>query len=227
MGAGYHGCWDGQNLEAVMNETAELLLRWSLGDLEAIGTLAQREAEWIEKHVRRRLGAQLRRRVDTQDIVQQTLVEVLRSGPRFVCSDRAHMRALLARMVENVICGQAAQFTAQKRDVRRDAPASADTGSVLILDAQAATVTQPGEAAHRSEVRDWVRLALELLDPEDRNVIVWREYEELPFATIASRLGIQEDAARMRFARAMPKLAQRLKALRAGKVGELLGSGEA
>lgn len=210
-----------------MSETAELLLRWAAGDQAAMATLVQQDAPWIEAQVRRRLGAQLRQRVDTQDIVQNTLLAVLQTGPRFVCSDRAHLRGLLARMVENAICAQAHHATAGKRDVRREAAAwtHGASGSVLLLDARPASITQPGAAAERNETRDWVRLAIELLDADDRNVILWREYEEASFAEVAARLGVTEDAARMRFARALPKLAKKLVVLRAGDLGSLLEEG--
>ena len=207
-----------------MSDTAELLLRWAGGDQAAMATLVQQDAPWIEAHVRRRLGTRLRQRVDTQDIVQETLLTVLRTGPRFVCSHRAHLRALLARMVENTICAEANRATAGKRDLRRETPGWTDgpSGSVLLLDAGVASVTQPGAAAERNEMRDWVRLGIELLEADDRNVILWREYEEASFAEIGARLGIPEDAARMRFGRAVPKLAKKLAALRAGQLATLL-----
>jgi RNA polymerase sigma factor (sigma-70 family) len=183
------------------------------------------DAPWIEAQVRKRLGRHLRQRVDTQDIVQNTLLQLLRTGPRFVCSDRAHLRALLARMVENTIRAQAHHATAEKRDLRRETPPGVPgtSGSVLILDAAAATATEPGLAAEKGELRDWVRLALELLEPDDRNVILWREFDEEPFAAIAARLGTSEDAARMRFQRALPRLAQKLRSLRGGDLAEALG----
>ena len=81
----------------------------------------------------------------------------------------------------------------------------------------------PGRGASQEPVASELRaLALELLEPDDRNVILWREYEDQPFAVIAERLGMAEDAARMRFARALPKLAKKLQGLRAGELGSLL-----
>ncbi|MFO1078272.1 MAG: sigma-70 family RNA polymerase sigma factor [Planctomycetota bacterium] len=208
-----------------MPETAELLLRWANGDDDALADLVAQDAPWIERQVRTRLGNWLRQRVDTQDIVQGTLLTILRTGPRFVCSDRAHLRALLARIVENTIRGEIHHHTAGKRDLRREltAPPPDRSHSVLILDQRAASVTDPGRAAAAAETRDWLRLALELLEPDDRNAILWREFEGLPFAEVAARLGMTEDAARMRFGRALPKLAQKLKQLRAGELGSLLG----
>lgn len=205
-----------------MTETRTLLLRWYGGDAEALAALVQQDAGWIETHVRRRLGSLLRRRDDTQDIVQSTLVEVLRDGPRFVVSDRGHLRALLARMVENVLRGKASFHTADKRDVRRDVELRAAPSETLLdLDVPAGA-TPPERAAERSETREWVRLALEFLDPADRDSIVWRDYDELPFAEIGQRLGVAEDAARMRYRRALPKLARALAELRGGRVESLL-----
>jgi RNA polymerase sigma-70 factor (ECF subfamily) len=208
-----------------MSETRELLLRWSQGDADALAELAQQDADWIETHVRQRLGPLLRRRADTQDIVQNTLLEVLRCGPRFVVSDRAHLRALLARMVENVLHVQVRHAQAGKRDVRREvlqAPPG-DSGSVPVLDRQPDDGTRPSAAAAESETRSWMRLAIELLAPEERNVVLWREYEGLSFAEIGARLEIAEDAARMRFQRALPKLGRKLTELRQGRLDAALG----
>ncbi|MBL8748675.1 MAG: sigma-70 family RNA polymerase sigma factor [Planctomycetes bacterium] len=211
-----------------MTDTAQLLHRWACGDQEALANLVAQDQPWIERQVRARLGDRLRKRADTQDVVQETLLTILRTGPRFVCSDRGHLRALLARMVENTIRAAADHHGAKKRDLRREVEAAAPgtNGSVLFLDQRAASVTDPGAAASKAETRDWLRLALELLEPDDRNVILWREYEELPFGEIADRLGMAEDAARMRFARALPKLAKKLQALRAGQLDSLLGRPE-
>lgn len=206
-----------------MTHTRELLRRWHGGEEEALGELVAQDAAWIAEHVRRRLGPQLRARVDTGDIVQHTLVEVLKTGPRFVVDDREHLRALLARMVENVLRYHARHAQQQKRDVRREvstAPPAASE-SVLFL-SPAADGPGPATQAAAAETRDWLRLALELLAPDDRDVIVWREYDELPFAEIGARLGIPEAHARVRFQRALPKLGRKLQQLQQGRLGEAL-----
>jgi RNA polymerase sigma-70 factor (ECF subfamily) len=205
-----------------VNATRDLLLRWHDGDQDALAELVQQDLPWIEARVHRRLGPLLRRRHDTQDIVQNTLVEVLKSGPRFVLSDRGHLRALLARMVENVLRVQANHHQAHRRDLRREVPPQssfADTVPDLDL---AADATSPPQAAERSETRDWVRLALEFLEPDDRRAVIWRDYDDLGFAEIAARLGVAEDAARMRYRRALPRLARVLQDLRRGQLDDLL-----
>jgi RNA polymerase sigma factor (sigma-70 family) len=167
----------------------------------------------------------VRRRHETGDIVQHTLVEVLKAGPRFVVEDRGQLRALLARMVENVLRYHARHDRQQKRDVRREVPVelAAASESVLMLGPSAAG-PGPATQAAADETRDWIRLALQLLDPDDRDVVVWRELEERPFAEIGARLGISEAHARVRFQRAVPKLAQKLQQLRQGRIDEALES---
>lgn len=208
-----------------MTHTRDLLRRWHEGDSNALGELVAQDSQWIAEHVHRRLGPQLRRRQDTGDIVQHTLLEVLKTGPRFVVDDRQHLRALLARMVENVLRYHARHDQQQKRDIRREQPAAvvaAASNSVLDLCPAAASGPGPASAAAAAETRDWVRLALELLEPADREVIVGREYEDLPFAEIAARLDIPEAHARVRYQRALPKLAKKLQQLQQGQLGPAL-----
>lgn len=202
--------------------TAELLRRWHAGDQAALAELLAADGAWITAHVQRRLGPLLRARVDTQDIVQQTLVEVLRTGPRFLVDDREHLRALLVRLVENVLRHQARHDRQQKRDVRREQPLQPTGGSGTVLQLSATGQPGPGTAAAAGESRDWVRLALELLDPDDRDVIVWREFDGLSFADIAARLGLGEAHARVRFQRALPKLGRKLQQLQQGQLDRAL-----
>jgi RNA polymerase sigma-70 factor (ECF subfamily) len=203
------------------DSTRELLMAWHRGDQAAFTAIVREHTPWIEQLVHRRLGAQLRQRVDTQDVVQNTLIEVLRDGPRFVVTSREHLRGLLARMVENVLRANADHARAEKRDVRREvAPPPGE--SVVFLDARPGSAASPSQAAAADEERVWVRLAIELLAPDDRIVVIWREYQGLSFAEVAHKLGIDEDAARMRFNRALPKLARKLEQLRKGQLGTLL-----
>ncbi|MEO6594090.1 MAG: sigma-70 family RNA polymerase sigma factor [Planctomycetota bacterium] len=205
-----------------MSETRDLLLRWHSGDQNAMAQLVEQEAEFVGRKIRGRLGPLLRRQHDTQDIVQATLLQALRSAPKFLVSDREQLRGLLVRMVENTLCVQAKHQQRQKRDIRREQALQPVAGdAVLDLD-PTATATNPRAAAERTETRDWVRLALHLLDGDDRQVIQLRDYEDLSFGEIAEQLGEAEDTVRMRYRRAMPRLAKTLSSLRQGKLGELL-----
>lgn len=208
-------------METGSPETVELLLRWHSGDRAALDTLLERDLPWIHNVVRRRLGRHLRAKAETQDFVQDAIVEFLRYGPRVMVSDRKQFRALLARIVENVIRGQHDWFTARRRALSRERPLPAD--SVLRLDAGVERGPSPSQAADQ---RDWealVRLALELLEGGDREVIVLREFEQTSFGSIGAKLGVSEDAARMRFYRAVLRLSDTIQKLRRGRLDEVLG----
>jgi RNA polymerase sigma-70 factor (ECF subfamily) len=185
------------------------------GDAAALQQLVADHLPWIEAHVRRRLSGFVRRDGDTHDFVQEALVEVLRDGPRFVVGSPVGFRALLARIVENNLRDRARHLRRERRDVRRDRELPAD--SVLMLDAPARSITEPPAQAERQERAAWLRLALELLSPEDREVLRLREWEGLSFVEVGALLSLGEEAARKRYVRALPRLAQKLELLRRGQ----------
>lgn len=201
-------------------ETKALLLRWFNGDREALNTLVERDLPWIRNRVRKRLGSFLRRKGETDDFVQEAMIDVLRYGPRFVVSDMGQFRALVARIVENVLRDQRDYFEAEKRKAGRERCLPAD--SVINLDARHRIIERPSQVAHRRERQELVRVALELLDEEDRDIIRLRQFGGKSFAEVSEVLGVSEDAARMRFNRALPRLAVRVKELRRGGLDTLL-----
>ena len=205
-----------------VDDTRELLQRWHDGDRAAMAALVEQERDLVQAQIRRRLGSLLRRSVDTQDVVQETMLQALRAAPRFLLSDRNQLRALLVCMVENRLRSAAVAQQRLKRDVRRELPLPAGANDdALDLD-RVATSTDPGDAAARDDVRAWVRLALELLDVDDRDVLVSRDYHDLSFEQIAAATGEAPDTVRMRYYRALPKLGRALSRLRSGHLDDLL-----
>jgi RNA polymerase sigma-70 factor, ECF subfamily len=197
------------------SETLRLLVAWHAGDRGALQELIARDLPWIEQHVRRRLGPLLRARGDTQDYVQDAMIEVLQYGPRFVSTSQSRFRNLIARIIENTLRDRHDWYKAKRRALSRERPMPAD--SVLDLDNPELSVTRPSEHAQRHERDALVRLALELLDPEDRKVILLRQWNEMSFPDVGAELGISADSARMRFTRALPRLGQKVVELRSGK----------
>lgn len=185
------------------------------GDAQALHALVAAHLPWIEAHVRRRLSPMARRDGDTQDFVQQALLDVLRDGPRFAVDDVGAFRALLARIVENTLVDRVRWLHRERRDVRRER--ALPTDSVLLLDAPQRVVTEPPVHAAAGEQREWLRLALELLEPDDRQAIRGRDWDGLSFTELGERLGLGEEAARKRYQRALPKLAKKLDQLRTGR----------
>jgi RNA polymerase sigma factor (sigma-70 family) len=195
----------------------DLLQRWHAGDDGALAQLVEACLPWLRNHVERRLGAFLRERGEAADYLQDALLDFLRDGPRFQIRDERQLRGLLARVVENTLRDKNDWFRAKRRHLGGDRSLGED--SVLDLQSGLLLTSTPSRAADREERRAWVRLALELLDPEDRKLIFGREYEQRSFAELGAELGIAADAARMRWNRAMARLGKTMLELRSGRVG--------
>ncbi|MFH0947091.1 MAG: sigma-70 family RNA polymerase sigma factor [Planctomycetota bacterium] len=200
--------------------TAYLLREWQEGDDESLGTLLERHLPWLRRYVRRQMKPSLRVRADTADLVQDAVLELLRYGPRFRISKEVHFRALMARIVVNTLRGKHDWFSAMRRNIARERPLP--DGSVLDLDAGTDLSATPSQHIGHQERQAWIRMGLELLEPDDRNVIVFREWEGLSFAEIGRRLELSDDAARKRYKRAVPRLAEVVFALRRGGLPDLL-----
>lgn len=198
--------------------TIVLLRRWHAGERAALDRLLEIHLPWIRERVEVRLGPLLRARGASEDYVQDAMLEVLRYSPRFLIEDRAQFRALMARIVENMLGDQNDWFRRKRRDLHRERPLPDD--SVLMLDRPRDSVTRPSEHAIRGEQQAWTRLALELLEPDDRKLILLRQWEERPFAEIGREMGITEDAARMRFQRALGRIARKVEELARGRLAD-------
>lgn len=195
-----------------------LLERWHGGDRAALDELLERTLPWLRRHVQRRLGDKLRRKAQTTDFVQDAAVELLDYGPRFLVANEAQFRALVARIVENVLRDRYDWFHARRRAIDREQPLP--RSSVIDLQAPQDRVDQPSEALDQRDSEAWLRLGVRLLRPEDQQVVYLRQWDGASFADIGERLGTSEDAARMRFQRALARLGEKVVQLRTGSIAQ-------
>jgi RNA polymerase sigma-70 factor (ECF subfamily) len=144
------------------------------------------------------------------------MVEFLRYGPRFTLSDENHFRALLLRIVQNVLRNRHDWFLARRRNIAQERPLPSET--VLSLDPPRNSVKTPSRLIAQHEQEAWVRMGLEFLEEEHRDIIVLRKWDELPFEEIGKRLGVSSNAARMRHRHAVLKLEEMIWKLRRGTI---------
>jgi RNA polymerase sigma-70 factor (ECF subfamily) len=206
------------------NETAtlSLLRRWHAGDDAALEALLVRHSDAVRGQIRARVGALLRQKESTDDFLQEVMLQVLRDGPRFQVADDHHFRALLARIVENVIRDRHGYHTAARRSPRLARDVSGET--ILTLDSPRGPGATPSQELDQRERQAWVRLALELLESDERRLIVAREWDSVPYGELGAELGVSEDAARMRHQRALVKLSRKVGELRRGELDAALRS---
>ncbi len=188
--------------------------RWRAGDVKALDCLLARHLSWIKARVRERLGRDLHQKAETGDIVQDAMVRFLHDGPKLRIDREEHFRNLMVRIVENVIRDQNDWFSARRRDFAREDTLSSES-ELLIRDGGIVTVGPSGEAV-QAESRSLVRLAIELLDPIDRQVVVMRRWDGRSHAEIGAELGMSEAASSMRYTRAVVRLTTLVAKLRTG-----------
>ncbi|MEM7205758.1 MAG: sigma-70 family RNA polymerase sigma factor [Planctomycetota bacterium] len=176
----------------------------------ALARLLERHLPFLRRLAAHKLGARLRRKDDPDDIVQSTVRKVLQHGPRFQIDSDAQFRALLAQIVRRVIQHRGRWYRQKRRTMHRE---TTQAGQSSILSGRAASQSSPDQRAASEEEVARLRLALEHLKPNDRDIIVRRTFDEQSFPDIGRDLGISAQAAAKRYQRALPRLASQLTAL--------------
>ena len=85
-----------------------------------------------------------------------------------------------------------------------------DDSAIGLVQRLVSSGTSPSQHMLREELRGRVRSALDLLSPEDREILVMRHLEQLQIGEIAAILGIDEAAVKMRRLRAARRLRDQL-----------------
>jgi len=198
--------------------TPELLDRWRRGDRAALDQLLADVEPWLHREMTKALGDESRSEQDSLDLAHAAVQNFLSWGPAFVPESPAQFRALLKRIALNEVFDQ--RRRQGRRGTRRQVDSVRESRSSLSgFGAAQGSTERPSRAAERSEETEWVRLALQFLEPEDRYLLLASEVEGLDWATIATELGLASpDAARVRCARLKPRVGVLLLQLRRGKL---------
>jgi RNA polymerase sigma factor (sigma-70 family) len=187
----------------------ELLAAAQAGDAEARERFFAAAYEPVLAIVRGRLGAGLRRYHESGDVVQEALLQALRSLPREGFADRQSLLAWLAALVENRLRDLAKFHGAQKRETGRERrEASLDPDGLGLFEQEAGA--GPASQAAAGEERDRLAAALRGMDSKRARAIELRS-RGLAWADVAEELGLpSEGAARMLHARALIELGRAL-----------------
>jgi RNA polymerase sigma-70 factor, ECF subfamily len=188
--------------------TEQLLARAGQGDAMARQQLLTHHRDRLRRMVALRLDRRLAARVDASDIVQESLAEAHQRLSEYLRDRPLPFYAWLRQFAwERVAKQYERHVKAQRRSVTREAPPPLPDESVAQLAHRLiASATSPSRRVLRDELRDRVRVALGLLKPLDREVLVLRYLEGLSNAEAAAVLGLAENTAGMRHLRALERL---------------------
>lgn len=178
--------------------TIELVLRARSGDRQAVEALLERCLPPLRRWAHGRLPVAAREYLDTEDLVQESALHVLRRLDVFVPQHVGAMQAYLRQSVINRIRDEVRRIGRQ--------PAPLELPEDLPSDR-----TSPLEVAIQAEAYQRYRQALQGLTAKDRGLIVARIEVQWSFAEIAHRFGMRTvDGARMAVTRAVQRLTQHL-----------------
>lgn len=178
--------------------SVDLLARARSGDREALDRLCQRHRPALRRWARGRLPRWARELVDTDDIVQDTLLQTVRRLEAFEPRHDGALQAYLRQALQNRI----------REEIRRTR--RRPEHGELVGDPKA-EAPSPLEQTVGKENLERYDAALARIRPEDRELIVLRIEMDWSYEQIAEVLGKPSpNAARMAVTRALLRLAEEI-----------------
>jgi RNA polymerase sigma-70 factor, ECF subfamily len=181
------------------SSTLSLLARARAGDSDALDDLFARYLPMLSRWARGRLPQWVRDASDTQDLVQDTLLQTFKKIEGFEHRGEGAFQGYLRQAVMNRIrdCLRQAHRRPAREELDEEAP---DAG------------LSPLEMAIGSEALEQYDAALQRLDESDRELLVARVELGLSYSEVAAATGKPTpNAARMAISRALVKLAQEIR----------------
>ena len=186
---------DSKRLDSL--STVHLLSQARSGSAAAREALMARYLPRLQKWARGRLPSAARGMIETDDIVQEALLQTFHRLDAFDPEHSGAFRGYVRRVAHNRILDEL-----RRANRRPSADASADG------------LVHPGpsplEAAIGEEKLAQYESALGRLKPREQDAITARLEDGLSYAQIGQELGVKEDAARMVVKRALFRLAQEM-----------------
>jgi RNA polymerase sigma-70 factor (ECF subfamily) len=186
-------------------QTRALLDRLDGGDPHALDELLQHHREMLLHFVELYLDPHVRPRLSVSDIVQQTQMVVFRRIKDYLRRRPMPFRLWLRKTARERLRDAHRAHHADRRSVARE-EAGPDHSSLALARPLLARGPSPSQEAQAREMAGRVTEAVEGLSEADRQVLLMRHVEDLPYEEIASLLDIEPATARQRYGRALLRL---------------------
>ena len=189
----------------------QLVDRVKQHDLTALADYLLEVRRPLLAFIERQLGAALRRKIEVDDIFQETSVEAVRALPEADFSQREPFSWLCQIAEHRIIDAHRRFFDAQKRDAGREVALGTpggDSQHAAVIDLLVASMTTPTQALSRKGREAQLFAALADLPADQREALRLRYLEGLPSKEIAARLGKSDGAVRVMLTRSLDRLQQ-------------------
>jgi RNA polymerase sigma-70 factor (ECF subfamily) len=189
------------------SETRELLERARRDDPTALPELFARHQAELRQAVALRLDRRLAARVGVSDVLQDTYLEALRRLPDYLAQPALPFGLWLRWLArEQLLTAHRRHLLADRRAAGREGPPLPPDSSSVFVGALLGKGPSPSQAVAAAEAAQKLRVALDQLDDDERDLILWRHFEHLPNHEIARLLAISDAAASKRYVRALERL---------------------
>ena len=191
-------------------KTQELVTLAKGGDEPALERLCSVYGERVRRMIRLRMGAEIRPRLDSMDLVQDALVSALGGLKDFTYKNEGDFLRWLARITQNQLRDNLDKIYTDKRDIRKEVRLEnhgATTGGFVRNPAPFQTTT-PSVIMSKKEDLDKLEKAIDQLKPDYREVIVLAKIDGLSYKEISDKLGKTIDSVAHLLSRAMLALTE-------------------
>ena len=198
-------------------QTFDLVRQAQNGEREALDDLFARYYERVQRVVRVRVGAGLRRRLESGDVLQRTFLKAFEIFDRFEMRDESSLMNWLATLAERQIHELVEHHGRDKRAAARERSLDAAEASAALAGAGSVADTarlRPDNLAALDEHQRRLETALDELPAAQRELIVMREYLGMSWQQVAAESGRSSpDAARVACSAAMAALTIKMRQL--------------
>ncbi len=154
-----------------------------------------------------RMDRRIAARVDASDILQETYLEAFKRLPKYLQQEGMPFYLWLHWIAREKVLGlHRRHLGADKRAVQHELPLMPVDSSAEFVSVIIGRGPSPSQELARVELAERLRLALGRLDTDERDLILWRHFEQLSARDMAQLLGITEAAAGKRYIRAVERL---------------------
>ena len=192
--------------------TARLLSRAREGDREALNELFDAHTQRLLDVVRNELGERARRRLESQDVMQEVYLDAVRGIDQFVERGSDSFLAWLRRIAVNRICDvDRRNFKTQKRGPEmRVGDLGVNASMMGLLEAVSPSISTPSRVAGRADQIRLLNRALSKLADDHRTVIQYRYFQQLSVQETAEKMDRSDRAVRALCVRALIRLRELL-----------------
>lgn len=171
-------------------ETQQLILAWRDGDLTSRDRLIARILPELEQIAAARLRRERSSSLSSHDLVNEALLRIMGENPEI--GSRAHLLALLSRLMRNVLVDQARARQADKRRHQR---------------VELRTLVEGAASAFDLISLDTALVRLKAVDPSYAEIVEMRYFGGMTVSDIAEVIGCSEPTVKRRWQAARAWLA--------------------